>query len=472
MNSMKTSYRRLFLAAAILTTAGTTTVAQDLNSAYFTQDFMFRHSLNPAYDNSQGYAAIPILGNFNAKLQGNFGVGDLLYQNPIAGSKKTVTFMHPNISYSDAMAPFSSDLKMVGDVRLTLASVGFRAFGGYNTVEINEKTTFGIAVPKSFLEFAKGIGNKDYTFDNLGAEAMSYAEIALGHSRDIMEGLRVGAKLKFLIGLGHANLEVKDMHANLTGNTWTLEGQATGEINAKGIAYKNEVKEYKSKPGTYQKVKNVNTDDLSGPSGYGMAIDLGGIYRINEDLVVSAALTDLGFISWSNTALAETPGGKFTFDGFHDLAVKDATALPGQTFNEQKDQYADQLADFLNLEDKGDAGSKTTGIAATATLGAEYTLPVYRPVAFGLLLQRHFNGSKYSWNEARLSANYTPLAWLDGGISLGVNSFSTSMGWVINVHPKGFNFFVGMDHLLARVNDDMIPMSGNANLTFGFNITW
>ena len=370
------------------------------------------------------------------------------------------------------MSGFKDDIKTVGNLKLTIVSVGFKGFAGYNTIEINNRTMFGLSLPKSFMEFAKGLDNKDYRFDAIGAKAYSYTEIALGHSHDINEKLRVGAKLKVLLGAGYANLDVENMHANLVGDTWQLEGKANAEVNMKGFAFKHETKEYKSKPGTYQKVKDIDMDDYSPVGGFGLGADLGAVYKITDDLTVSAAITDLGFISWSETATATTPGGKFTFDGFHDLSVKDDNAPAGSTFEEQRDRYSDQLLDFLNLEAHDGQSGKTRTIAATASLGAEYRLPMYNKLSAGLLLQRHFNGKNFSWNEVRLSANWTPLSWLDGGINLATNSFSTGFGWVLNIHPKAINFFVGMDHLISKVNDDMIPMSSNANIVLGLNVAW
>lgn len=70
------------------------------------------------------------------------------------------------------------------------------------------------------------------------------------------------------------------------------------------------------------------------------------------------------------------------------------------------------------------------------------------------------------------SANVAPLSWLDGGMSFSVNSFTASMGWVINAHPKGFNFFIGMDHILGKTSKEFIPLSSNASLNLGMNVTF
>ena len=105
---MKTSFRKYILAVALTASAGNM-MAQELNSAYFTDDFKYRHDMNAAYGNEQNSVAIPVLGNFNVKLQGSFGVGDVLFKNPYYGNpqypnaKKTATFMHPGISSEDAL---------------------------------------------------------------------------------------------------------------------------------------------------------------------------------------------------------------------------------------------------------------------------------------------------------------------------------------------------------------------------------
>lgn len=158
----------------------------------------------------------------------------------------------------------------------------------------------------------------------------------------------------------------------------------------------------------------------------------------------------------------------FEFGGFHDISVKDGS---GVDIEDQTDKYGDQIADFINLKDNGDQGGRTTGIGATINVGAEYNLPVYRKITFGALSSTRIKGA-YTWTEGRLSANWTPLSWIDGGVSFAVNNFTASMGWVLNIHPKGYNFFIGMDHLLGKMSKEYIPLSSNASINLGMSITW
>ena len=379
------------------------------------------------------------------------------------------TFLNPYIDASTALDGFNSgNNRVIGNIGVTILSAGFKAWGGYNTIEINSKTNFGVSLPYELFEFAKNTGNKNYDIGNINVGAMSYAEIALGHSRQLTDQLRAGAKLKVLLGLGRADVKMDNVKAELSdANTWLISANAQADVSVKGFTYKEKTKEYKQKPGSYKYVDNVDVSG-TGINGFGLGVDLGASYKLNDDWSFSAALLDLGFISWSNDIQARNMSETFEFDGFRDTEISKSSP---NSFEKKGDKYSDQLAEFANLQDQGDQGGRTTGIGTTLNVGAEYTLPMYRQLSFGLLSSTRFQGD-YSWTEARLSANWEPLRWLDGGMSLGVGTFGASAGWLINIHPKGFNFFVGMDHILGKQSKEWIPLSSKASVNLGMNITW
>lgn len=468
---MKTS--KIFIAAALFAIS-TTTMAQGLNTAYYTSEFNARHTLNPAFGNEQNYVSIPGLGNLNVSMHGNFGYEDVIMNNPLfgqPGQKRMTTFMNPYISADDALSGLSTgNNRIVTNVDITLLSAGFKGFGGYNTIELNAKSRVGLSLPYELFEFAKNIGNQSYNIGDINVGARAYAELAFGHSRDITEKLRVGAKVKLLFGIAAADVKLENVQADLAGtDQWTVTAQGQADVSMKGFMYKSEAKEYKQEgKGTYNRVNDIDIDG-GGLGGFGLAFDLGAVYKINQDWTVSAALLDLGFISWSNDMQAVNSGDAVVFDGFRDIDVSSKSAPT--SMKQQGNKYSDQISDFANLKDNGDQGGRTTGIGATLNLGCEYNLPVYRKMTFGFLSSTRFNGP-YTWTEGRLSANWTPLNWLDGGVSFAVNSFTASMGWVINIHPKGYNFFIGMDHLLGSTSKEMIPLSSNANLALGMAVSF
>lgn len=467
-------YINKYMALGLLSMCSLHAMAQQLNSAYFTNDYKFRHTMNPAFGNEQNYVSMPGFGNVNVSTMGNFGYEDVIFDNPMFPSTskdRLTTFMNPYISTADALKGFNSgDNKILGDVSITVLSAGFKGFGGYNTIELNARTSFGVSMPYELFEFAKNTGNRTYNIGNISANGQAFAELAFGHSRQINDKLRVGAKVKLLFGAGRGDVNIDNVKADLAADDkWTVSGHAKSEVSVKGFTYKTEEKEYKEEGrGTYQYVNDVDVDG-AGLGGFGLAFDLGGVYKINNDFTVSAALLDLGFIKWSNNMVAVNGGEEFVFNGFHDVAVNEDRG--GSTLSMQGDKYSDQLADFANLQDKGDEGGRTTGIGATLNLGCEYTLPVYRKITFGVLSSTRFRGD-YSWTEARVSANWTPLKWIDGGVNMAFGSYRNSFGWVLNFHPKGYNFYVGMDHTLGKVSKEFIPLNSNAAVSVGMSVAW
>lgn len=461
--------KKIILVATLMLSVVTAT-AQSLNSAYFTDGYNFRHTMNPAYGNDQSYVSIPALGNINVRTQGNFGYDAIIKNNPNPyGNKTMTTFLNPYIDASTALDGFASgNNRVVGSVGITILSAGFKAWDGYNTIEINSKTNFGVSLPYELFEFAKNTGNKNYDIGDINAGALSYVEIAFGHSRQLTDQWRAGAKLKVLLGVGRADVKMENVKAQLNDvNQWLISAKAQADVSMKGFTYKQKDKEYKQKPGSYKYVNDLDVDG-AGIGGFGLGIDLGATYKLNDDWNLSAALLDLGFISWSNDMQARNINDQFLFDGFHDAEVSKSSP---NSFKNQGQSYSDQMAEFANLQDQGDQGGRTTGIGTTLNVGAEYTLPMYRQLSFGLLSSTRLQG-EYSWTEARLSANWEPLNWLDGGMSLGVGSFGASAGWLINIHPKGFNFFIGMDHILGKQSKEFIPLSSKASVNLGMNITW
>ncbi len=169
--------------------------------------------------------------------------------------------------------------------------------------------------------------------------------------------------------------------------------------------------------------------------------------------------------------MARNISNQFEFGGFHDASVTDKRPGENGTFENQMDEYLDQIMDFINVQDQGDQGGRMTGIGATVNLGASYNLPSYRKLTFGLLSSTRLNGD-YSWTEARLSTNWAPLKWLNGDVNVAVSSFTTSVGWLLNIHPHGYNFFIGMDHILGKLSKEGIPLSSNASVNLGMSITW
>lgn len=273
----------LFAAASVCAAAS----AQNLESAYFNDGYLYRYQLNPAFGNDKNFVSMPALGNIDITLGGNLNLTDVLYN--VDG--KTTTFLNPGVSAQEVLGNLSDHNKLGVGVHLNLLSGGFKAWGGYNTISLGVRTDVNLSVPKTLFSLLKeGIENKTYEIGDVRAKAQAYAEIALGHSRQIDDKLRVGATLKVLVGGASADAHLKNAQLALGQDSWTITTNAELQTNIKGYSYKTKINEKTGKP----YVSGLE-GSFDGINGFGLGFDLGAIYRLNEDWCFSASVLDLGF---------------------------------------------------------------------------------------------------------------------------------------------------------------------------------
>ncbi|MBR6692321.1 MAG: hypothetical protein IKL75_06760 [Bacteroidaceae bacterium] len=177
---------------------------QTLRTGYFLKGNPYRYRLNPSFGAEQNYIALPVLGNLNIATTGNVGLADFVYDAP--NGSDLVTFMHPSVDTDDFLGGLDDKNRMFADIDVTLLSAGFGAFGGYNTIDIGVHSRTGMNLPYDMFKFMKDMGGTEYTISDMNMTTSNYVDIALGHSRKITKDLRVGARLKFLFGLGYADV--------------------------------------------------------------------------------------------------------------------------------------------------------------------------------------------------------------------------------------------------------------------------
>lgn len=454
MNNIYRTIAALAIGAAALTPAA----AQNTYSGYFLDNYTYRSQMNPAFGADRNYIGFPGMGNINVAMRGNIHTSSVLYN--LDG--RTVLFTNPGIGVGEAMSKFHDHNRLQSNLRFNVLNAGFKAFGGYNTVGINAVANVAAGIPGSFFSLAKeGVANKTYDISNLRAHADAYAELAFNHSREIpqVKGLRVGAAVKFLVGMGNVDADFHKADLTLGENEWTARTDADIYASVKGLTYTTDVNKHTG----HEYVSGADLDGF-GPNGFGMAFDLGAQYEWT-DWTFSAALLDLGFISWGNTRWATTGGLKTVNTDAFTFNVDDDAP---NSFDNELDRLRDQFSELYELDDRGDKGTRTRMLGATLNVAARYALPVYRKLAFGLLNSTRIEGP-YSWTQFRLSANVEPVRCFAAGANVAVGTFGWSFGWMANVSVLGFNMFLGMDHTLGKLTRQGFPVSSNASFNLGIN---
>lgn len=445
--------------AAVLSVSAFAAMGQNTATGYFVDQYTYRFQMNPAMGNDRNFVGMPGLANLNVGLHGNLGVSDVLYK--LDG--RTTTLLNPGISVAEAMGNLSNVNRLGADVRINVLAFGFKAWGGYNTFTVNARTNADVKLPKSLFSLAKeGIANNRYDISDVGVRASLFAEVAIGHSRDINSEWRVGGNLKVLVGGANIEAKLDNAMLELGEDDWRVTSEGELSASIKGLAYDHDVNDNTG----HEYVSGMDVDN-TGINGYGVAVDLGAVYRPRslEGLTLSASLLDLGFINWSNNMLASTNGVRtFNTDRYTFNPDDDAD----NSFDNEWDRLTDDFAEIYELDDMGDQGSVTRMLGATFNIGGEYELPVYRNLTFGLLNTTRISGS-YSWTDFRLSANLAPCKVFSCAASIGEGTYGFSFGWVVNLHAPGFNLFLGMDRTPNKLSKEYVPLSSNVGVNLGMN---
>ncbi len=466
----KTSTHILAAAMAMLLPIGAH-AQEALRSGYFLDGYLYRHQMNPAYYGERNYISFPVLGNLNVGSQSTVGVSNFLYKMP---NGQLTTFMNSSVSSSEFLGGLKNNNRLSADINETILSAGFFSFGGYNTVEINVRSSTSFNLPKELFAFMKeGMSSSRTVYDigDMGISSTNYAEIALGHSRNVIENLNVGVKVKFLIGLAQARVKMKDMKVTMTDQEWKVEAQGEMEAGVKGLIMPTNEEAGRDYNPEANEADLISWDDVDydkfGLNGGGFAIDLGATYKVRDDLELSFAITDLGFLKWKNGTIGRTADSEWSFRGFDEVSL---TSDGDNQLDDEFNNLGDELGDFFNFHKDGSSSGKSHALGATMSIGALYTLPFYDgKLKAGFLSTTRING-KYSWSEARVSANWYPCKVFDASISYAGSTFGHSFGWIVNVHPKGFNLFLGSDHQFLHITPQFIPVKrANTNLSIGIN---
>lgn len=458
---MKYAIKHVASIALALTLSAGLSAQTTLNSSYFMEKMTKRNQLNPALKTENNYVSIPSIGNLYLGINSNLGLGTFLYPR----DNKLVTFLHESVPADEFLNKLTPNNTIELDLGIDLISFGFWAWGGQNTFNLALKSNTGAYLPREIFEFLKtgqeATGVTRYDMSNITATTSNYLELALGHARDITDKLSAGAKIKVLIGAAHAEARIDRMDISMSQNEWTIK--QAGHLQATSLL------ELTTDPETGE-VTGYDFGNHFGVAGFGLGFDLGATYEIIDNLTLSAALTDIGFMRWNNLTRAETdPDKGFIYTGFDNIGAED-----DENGDNPFDQKADQLGDDLKALTKfyqSDTRSVANSLRTTLRVGAEYAV-LDNAISFGLLSTTRFVGYR-TYAEGMAAINFRPLSALHLTVNGSVSNMGSSVGAILNICAPGFNFFVGTDYFATQYSKQFIPINhARANFSFGFNITF
>ena len=443
----------------------------NLRSAYFLDGYTYNYRLNPAFAPERGFISFPAIGNAAVGLESNLALSTFLY--PTTGGKLT-TFLDDSVSDNDFLGALRERNNLNANLNLNLLAFGFRTGQMYHTLDFSLKGNANVNLPKdlfAFLKTSTSNGRTSWDMARLGMHADTYGELAYGFSTSFGKNLRIGARLKVLMGVLMADVNIDRLSLKMSGEEWAVSSHGNAAVSGPVTL------------GTYEGSNRIDFSQISLPEqpdewlsaftekkSMGVGLDLGASYDFLDYFTASFSILDLGFIGWNNVTEASTPESTWRFDGFKDISINDESTL-----SDHFDQMLDDATQMIQLNKTLDGAKSSKSLGATVHAGIEARLPFYERLSFGLLASHRFKGT-YSWTEGRLSANWAPVNVLSFAASGAYSNYGASLGAVLNIHIPVINLYIGLDSFSPMLNvtpDYYIPIGKiNTNLVFGLDFTF
>lgn len=453
----KLGYKGLLLLGGMMMLGGAAQ-AQYLRSSYFMEGTSARLQLNPGLQPTKGYFNMPIIGSFNMSASSN-----VLGTSDIIDLMDSGSDLYSNDKLFDRL---KADNRLNVNLNTDILSFGWYRGKGFWSVNVGLRADFGAALAKDMFSMMRTMNgfaledvagtNQSYSLSNQTLNMKAYAEVGLGYSRRITEKLTVGGRVKVLLGLARAEMNINqfDLSLDVPNPQYTnyADYESRGELSpsdwyGKGYSYAaegNVITTLKGGGMTFDNDGMIDDFDLDagdlGIAGSGFGIDLGASYKVWDNLTVSASILDLGFLKWkeSETTVATVSGG-------------DEVTINSENY----DRYIG--GDFLSFErfdfEEGSPEKvKTkTRLYSTLLLAGEYGL-LNNKLSVGAMYTARFAEPK-TLNELTFLATFRPKNWLNAAISYSpIQASGKSIGLAVKLGP----LFVGTDYMFFGGNSKSV----------------
>lgn len=334
-------FRNLIYTGLFLLSIAPGSLAQNSQVLYY-MNLPQNHLMNPALRPSNSfYIGFPGITSINLSVNNNFiNFSDIIL--PGKGDS-LISFLHPDYNIDDFLAGINDRNFISSAASVQLLGLGFNAGRDlYIFVDVVDRLAANFIIPGDLIRLALK-GNEDFigeTIDlsHLDADYQYFREYGIGFSKNIGKNLRIGIKPKLLSGIMSASLENNSLGLTVNDDfTHTLDADLSVHLSSQYDVYFDE----KNRP------DSIVFDDsfFNSPrflwytSNIGFGIDLGATYNIGEKIQLSASVTDLGYISWSDGVTNMAAKSHFEFSGLNITDV-----LNGEkTIEEVGEEMADSL---------------------------------------------------------------------------------------------------------------------------------
>jgi Family of unknown function (DUF5723) len=440
-----------YLMILILTVRLADAAAQNSQVMYF-MNMPQNHLLNPALRPSNSvYIGLPVVSGINLNINNNsVNFSDVF----IKGQPKDsiISFLHPGYDVNKFLAKIKDRNSIEPEVAFQLLGVGFSAGkDGYVFLDINDRIDGNIVLPGDLLRLAlkgnEGFVGSKIDLSSLRGDIKYYREVGVGFSKNFTDRLRIGIKGKLLFGIADASIDNKALGITVNSDySHTFDANLAVNISGPVNVYMDSKHNIDSVVFDNNRFKTSSgiTDFLSGKKNMGLGMDIGATYDLTDRIVLSASLTDLGFIRWNKDVTNLKANNHFEFSGLNMLDYINGT----KTLEEIGNNMLDSLKNaFVVSKTKT---SFTTYLPFGISLGGSYN--VTKQISVGLLSYSRIIEKQFR-EALTLSAN------INLGSSLSTSLSYTAENYQYDNFGAGLAFRAGVTQFYLV--SDRIPITWN-----------
>jgi hypothetical protein len=437
------SVKLSFAVACLLATSFGSLSAQTSQVMYY-MNLPQNHLLNPALrPSNRVYIGLPGISGTAIRMNNNFvNFSDVIMKGGPQDS--LITFLHPGYNVDKFLDKIKDRNSIEPEGMIQLLGLGFTAGKSYIFLDINERVSGNFVIPGDLFRLALK-GNSDFVgnsidLSSLRGDMKAYHEVGFGFSRNYTERLRIGVRAKALFGIVAAGIDNNKLAINVDGDfAHTLVADMTYNFSLPHTVGNDHNAFFPDIQTNDLELKNILE---TGNMGFGL--DLGATYSLGKRIMLSAALTDIGFIKWKTNISNQAIKGQYTFNGLDLTEVLNGN----KSMDEAGQAIIDSLDSHFNAVNT--ANPFTTYLPYGFTAGASFNLT--KNIGLGVLSYSRFIGTQVK-QTLTLSAN----------INLG-NALSTTVSYTAANHRydnigAGLSFRLGWMQIYAAT--DRIPIVWN-----------
>ena len=449
---------KLFAVSALILAGALTVKAQDFGTGYFLGGYQYAYRMNPAFPSEHNFFSLG-LGQFGANVQSDLGFSDFVKKDAASGNY--MLFLNDAITWDDFKSGLNPDLNKLNlTTNLNLISRGKwnKEKIAFTSFDVSIKSTTSLALPFDLFRFLKDGTNNGTKFDFKGTNVTSrnYLELAYGTTRIIKNKVNFGIRLKGLVGLANAQMNMDQLDVDMTGSTWKIEGKGNLSGSVPFATIGTDDKGYYD----YSKI-GIDASKITKNIGFGGAVDFGLALNLLPWLTLSGAILDFGYVNWEDEIV-----GVADYTGANAIMF-DTTSLASGEGSSQMDQFLGAVKNIYKFKAQ-ESTAKTAGgkweplPSGRINAGVELRVPFFQRLSVGALYTMYLgltaDGSKYDFgslgfnkDDILLSVNFTPLNFLSVSASSRLGDKFKTFGGAINLHPSLFNLFVGVDVIPTKL---------------------